>query len=260
MNDWCVVIPAGGTVPDDLASVLGTQVKALAPVCGKTSVEWTLAAVHTAGFTNVAVIGSPEVGHLVGDAWVPEAAGQIENAEAGVAKFPGCDKVLFLPADTPLMTSAGILDFVSKVEAKLDGAERWFSAGLCTVDEFQAEFPGFQTDFIRLKGQNVMSGALFATSRAGFHHCADLFRSLSRNRKNQFRMLLRLGPVPLVKYFTRQFTLADGERTLGRILGGQAVIVTGCEPAAMADIDTAADYAHVLRHAEGRLTSPSDKT
>ena len=65
---------------------------------------------------------------------------------------------------------------------------------------------------------------------------------MSASRKNQARMLLRLGPWTVLRYLMRRVSVREAEELLGRFFGGQAVIVTGCDPAMAADIDEVASY------------------
>lgn len=254
-DDWAVVIPAGGLVPDPLAAAIGTPRKALATVEGKTCVEWCVLAVSEAGFRNIAVVSGEDVREKVGpDHWVLEQSGQIENVSAGVAKFPDTHKFLFLPADTPMLTPQGITHFVQQVEARTDQAsDQWLAAGLCPYKTFLQAFPGFVSPHIKLKEGDFMSGAYFAVGRSGFDRAVELVKVLSQSRKSQLKMLLRLGVWPLLQYFLHQIDLPGAERRLSKAFGATAVIVPDCDPHAMADIDTVEDFHHVLKHAKNHL-------
>ncbi len=249
VNDWGVVILAGGLVSDPLASALGTPRKALAVVGGRTCVDLTLDAVRQAGFTDIVVVSGDDVREVVGDeVWIAEQNGQIENARAGVEALPGHEKILFLPADTPFLEPDMILDFIAKVNQREAGqSDHWFAAGVCRYEEFLKILPGFEHPHIRLREGAFMSGAFYATSRRGFFHGADMFKSFSNNRRNQFKMLLRVGIVPLLRYVFHRVTIAEAERTLGRLFGGRAFVITECDPWSMADIDTADEYRRLIQ-------------
>jgi hypothetical protein len=122
------------------------------------------------------------------------------------------------------------------------GAERWFAAGVCEAEPFQTVFPRMRTTPINLKDGSFLSGALYASSREGFFHAISVIESMSRSRKNQLAMLVRLGPWTVVKYLLHKVSIADAEERLGRLFEGQAIVVTDCDPLMAADIDDVADY------------------
>jgi hypothetical protein len=72
---------------------------------------------------------------------------------------------------------------------------------------------------------------------------------MSKSRKNQLAMLMRLGPVTVLRYLLHRVTLAEAEERLGRLFDGQAIVVPDCDPLAAADIDDVADYDEVRIHA-----------
>ena len=65
---------------------------------------------------------------------------------------------------------------------------------------------------------------------------------MSRSRKNQLGMLIKLGPWTVVKYLMHKVSIAEAQDRLGRLFEGQAIVVTDCDPLMAADIDDVADY------------------
>lgn len=253
MNEnWGLVIPAGGLVKDPLATALGTPRKALAVVGGSTCVVRTLDAAHAAGFRRIAVVSGEDVREVIGDEYfVLEGSGQIDNASRGVEFIAGCDRILFLPADTPFLKPESIHHFVDSVDQRIVGTgEYWFAAGLCPYQAFLEILPGFEYPHIKLKDGNYMSGAFYATSRAGFLKAAEQFRGFSDNRKNQLKMLIQIGVWPLLKYLFHQVSMVEAEQRLGKFFGGTAVIVPDCDPWSMADIDTVEEYERLIMEAD----------
>ena len=248
---WGVVVAAGGLVKDPLASAIGTPRKALAVVSGRSCLARTLDAVKAAGLeTCVTVSGDDVADHVHHGTLVQEAETQIENARIAVQALPAVDGVLFLPADTPMLTGAILTDFVGAVEQRVEeGQERWFAAGLTRLSEFRREFPGIATQAIRLSDGNFLSGALFAASPDGFFHAIDVIDQMSHSRRNQLGMLWKLGLWTVVCYLMHRMSLKDAEVRLGRAMEGQAIIVTGCDPKMAADIDDVADYDEIRIHA-----------
>lgn len=251
-ENWGLVIPAGGLVKDPLATALGTPRKALAVIGGAHCVVRTLDAAYEAGFRKIAVVSGEDVREVIGDDYfVMEGAGQIDNASRGVEFIGDCDRILFLPADTPFLTAKSIQHFVDSVDGRIVGTgEHWFAAGLCQYKTFLNVLPGFEHPHIKLKDGDFMSGAFYATSRAGFLQAADQFRGFSDNRKNQFKMLMQIGIWPLIKYMFHKVSLVEAEQRMGRFFGGTAVVIPDCDPWSMADIDTVEEYQRLLIEAD----------
>lgn len=244
---WGVVVAAGGLVKDPLASAIGTPRKALAMVKGRSSLARTLDAVRDAGLVECVVVSGDDVEpHVHFGRLVLEGSGQIENARRAVEALQDVDSILFLPADTALLTAEMLTQFVAQVGEKIKGVgHKWFAAGVTTHAEFQALFPRMVTHPINLKDGAFLSGALYAASREGFLHAIGILEVMSHSRKNQLGMLVRLGPWTLLRYFMHRVTVAEAEERLGRLFDGQAIVITGCDPLMAADIDDVADYDEV---------------
>jgi hypothetical protein len=248
---WGVVVAAGGLVKDPLASAIGTPRKALAVVNGRPCLEWALGAVRDAGLADCVTVSGDDVEpHLIHGRLVMEKSAQIENARIAVEALPECDAVLFLPADSPFLDGAMLRSFVEKVESRVEaGADRWLAGGLTTLREFQGLFPRIEPHPINLKDGSFLSGALYAASPSAFRHAIGVLDEMSRSRKNQFAMLWKLGPWTILRYLLHRVSLAEAEQRLGRLFGGQAIVVTGCSPLMAADIDDVAAYDEIRIYA-----------
>ncbi len=250
---WGVVIPAGGLVTDPLATAISTPKKALADVHGRPSVVRVVEAVLAAGFSSdeIVVVGSEEVRAVLGDRamWADEVSGPIANAWAGVEKLGVVDGVMFLPSDAPFLTGEGVRHFGESVFNRLDDPRSdWFAAGMCPHADWESAYPDWPNPHLKLKDGDFVSGAYFATSLNGFFSGAEFFTQVAQSRKSQFQMLLKIGIWPMIRYALHQVSIAEAEMRLGKLLGGQAVIVADCDVEGMVDIDSPEDYANVLRY------------
>jgi hypothetical protein len=219
-------------------------------VQGRSSLARTLDAVKEAGLEQCTVVSGDDVApHVHHGRLVMEGATQAQNARIAVENVQG-ESVLFLPADTPFLSAAILQRFTQAVESRIEpGRERWFAAGIVALQDFQSVFPRMAVTPINLKDGAFVSCALFAASRAGFFHALDVIEHMSKSRKNQLAMLMRLGPLTVLRYLLHRVTLAEAEERLGRLFDGQAIVVPGCDPLAAADIDDVADYDEVRIHA-----------
>ena len=244
---WGVVIPAGGRAPARLAEEWGTEIKALVHLGREPLVTHVVRAVEAAEIGPCAVVGHHDVrDHVLGATWVPEAQGQMPNARAGVEALPEANAILFLPADAPLITPAGLQRFAAAIEARTPDAEgAWFAAGLCRTLDIRAEFHDWPMSCLSLREGRMQSGAYFATSRAGFLAAETLLQQLAGNRRNQLAMAWRIGLGPMLRYLTGRVTLPDAERILTRAMGGPCYVIPDMEPAAVADLDEPGDLARL---------------
>jgi hypothetical protein len=198
----------------------------------------------------VVVSGDDVAPHVHYGRLVAEGDRQVENARLAVEALPDADALLFLPADSPLLTGEMLRAFHEVVAARVKPeADRWFAAGLTGANEFRKEFPRMATTTINLKDGAFVSGALYAASRKGFFHALSVIEAMSESRKNQVAMLLKLGPGTVVRYLMHRISIADAEERLGRLFEGQAIIVTGCDPRSAADIDDVASYDEIKIYA-----------
>lgn len=248
---WGVVVVAGGLVKDPLASAIGTPRKALASIAGRTCLERTLDAVRDAGLDDCVTVSGDDVEpHVHHGKFACEGEGQVENARIAVEALPTVDAVLFLPADSPLLSSECLTKFMSAIESRVEeGQKRWFAGGLTTLQEFREEFPNIAVQPIRLQDGEFLSGALFATSPDGFMHAISVIDALAKSRKNQFALLMKLGVWTVIRYLMHRVSIADAEEKLVKIFDGQAIVITGCSPKMAADIDDVSDFDELRIHA-----------
>lgn len=244
---WGVVVAAGGLVPEPLALTLSTPRKALGRFGQRTCLSLVLDAVKQAGFEQCAVVSGPDVrsevhhGELVG-----EGASAVDNVKRGLAMLgSGVEAALLLPSDAPLIEGDMLRHFTHAVESRLSQApraERWYAAGLCSSAEYLRAYPGAGHQQLRLKEGAYHSGALYAASPAGFHSAIEIFEQMRASRKNQLAMVMKLGPINMLRYLARSVDLASGERILGRFFRGQVVLVPDCHPATILDYDTEEEF------------------
>ncbi|HRJ26093.1 MAG TPA: NTP transferase domain-containing protein [Fimbriimonadaceae bacterium] len=249
---WGVVIAAGGSAPPDLAARLGVPNKALAPILGKTSLEWILHELGSWPVERRVVVGPESLRRLVGSwEWVAESGSAIDNVLAGVeALGPQVEAVLMLPSDAPLLTRSGTEHFVQSVEARCVGGdgpgERWFAAGLASATQFRQQYPQLECIPLRLRGEPLLAGGLYAASPAGLRHAVSILQVMRHSRKSQLKMALRLGLGPCLRYFMRRITLVEAEQIVGRFFGGPTILVSDCEPESVIDFDSADEFDRVL--------------
>lgn len=98
-----------------------------------------------------------------------------------------------------------------------------------------------------MKEGSFVGGTLLACSPASFAHGHELLEQVSGSRASQLRMIWRLGPLSMVRYFWQRVSLVDAEQVMGRLLGGQAVLIHEVDASAMADFDQVDDFMQLAR-------------
>jgi CTP:molybdopterin cytidylyltransferase MocA len=251
--NWGIVIAAGGSVEPDLGRAIGAPRKALARIGNKTSLAWTLEAVATADLGPCVTVTGPDVAsEVLHGTFVAEGESAIDNARIGLEALPSTlDAVLFIPADTPLMTGGMLRAFAENVVQRAQ-ADRWCAAGLTPAHRFREVYPEATFRALRLREGPQLSGALYAASPAGLRAALDLAGSIRRSRKNQLAMAWKLGPFAMLRYLSGRVSMPTAEAILGRLMESQAILVPDCHPATCLDFDTVEDWRYVLLAFESR--------
>lgn len=246
---WACIILAGGTAPDDLVKAMGTPHRALASFGGRTCLDWVLDAVAEAGFDEIAVAADDAVlahqdaraGH-----WVPSGKGAVDSARSAFEQVQADGYVVF-PVDTPLIRPEDFVWFREEVERRHFGAGPFFATGICSASLFRERFPGTPATAIKLGGEGVLTGGLYATNRQGFELAENLLREFRALRKSPFKIVKRLGFGNLLAYATGRLDIERVEHVASSLLGGPTWVIPGASPASCMDFDNVAEYEGVMR-------------
>ncbi|MCH8273796.1 MAG: nucleotidyltransferase family protein [Armatimonadetes bacterium] len=251
---WGAVILAGGREVGDLAAAMGTPLKALAQFAGRPSVSFVLEACRSAGVVRIAVAGDPDVHRaldLTGENEMEAEAGttNLRTARNGVEALNRDGPLLILPCDSPLLTGEHLAHFIESVAKRLgpEPPDKWFAVGLARREEVEREMPGAPNRIIRLQEGQFASGALYAASRAGFETAFVFLEGAGRDRKSQFRLLMRIGLWNALRYVAGRTSLQDAERAGRRILGGRTVVIPDCHPFTTMDFDAVEGWSYLSR-------------
>jgi hypothetical protein len=186
---------------------------------------------------------------------------KFESARRGVEALPpDVEAILFLPADTPFIRAEDIRYFIKETESRLEtGDKKWYSAGLCEEGRFAETFPHVSAKPFSVKEGDFVTGALYATGREAFHEGYEMLEEVKRSRKTGLKLISKLGPLGVLRYFLRSLTLDQCAERFGRSIGGKLILVQGCSPETVAGVDTLQDWQELKRFAGDELpTTPSD--
>ena len=250
---WDVVIPAGGTIDEVYAQTIGSPFRPLAPL-GPEGTPVLQCVVDTlresGGIGRIICIAPPAVACVIQgvDLWLPEGASGPDNICAGLAQAMPDKPALVCASDLPLLTPAGVRDFLA---ASLPDVE--VAVGLVRAGDYNVAFPDAPpSEFVGLAdiGPVTLSGLFLVCPDLAARHEA-LLRGMFQGRKQQWRMAGLLGPRLLWRFATRTLRLPDIVARAEAILGGAVQVVEGVAPALAYDIDNQDDYTYARSRRAG---------
>ena len=245
-----VILPAGGTLPDDFAKAVGTSRKALLEVDGQTVLGHTLEAMRNSGMAKrIAVIGSDEVISHPDAKLADLQLGETETGPLNILK--GLDelarspeataKVLVITCDLPFVTGDIVKEFVSLCPTNAD---------VCVplIDEktYETRFPGTKATYVALKDNSWTTGCLYLLDAESLRKAKPHIERVFENRKSVWGMAKLLGPGFVFKWLTKSLTVADVEAKIVSILKCSGKAVRNSPPELAFDIDYLEDYEYAV--------------
>ena len=254
---WGAVILAGGTAGESLTGATGEPVKGLVTFDGKPSVAYALDACRDAGIGKVALVAGEEIRKRIGalsglERYAEPGSNNIQSARNGMAEIESDLPLLILPSDSPLISGDHLRGFIHSVSGRLGAMppDRWFAAGIALKEEVEKRLPGAEYKYVRLKEGRFAAGGLYAASRQGVEAALKQLETASRNRKSQLKLALQVGVLNLCRYCLGLISLTDAERLAGRLLGGEAIIISDSHPFTTMDFDTPEDWSYLVENFE----------
>jgi len=239
------VVTAGGRIDGAFAEAARTRVKALAPVRGETMLARMLDALRAAGVDEIAVVGGAEVRAACGaaiDRFVEESPSGSENLLRALRAWPDGERLLYATSDLPYVNAAAVADFAGRVG---QGA---LAVALAEHGEFVARFPGAPPVGIKLGGERVVNGGLFAIPQGAGEKLAAMATRFFEARKRPWRMASLVGPGVLVRFLSGRLRVADLEEMALHVLQVPAQALRGCAPELAFDVDVIDEYRYACAH------------
>lgn len=240
---WSAVVLAGGRESGPLASAMGTDIKALAKVGAKTSLEWTLEALARTEARGVTVVGSPELARYCNAVrFCPEGDSITENLRIGLAALPDAQHFLLLPADSPALDPQDLNRFMR-------GYQGGVATSLTPFERFKTAYPTVPTKALRLREGAYLSGAPYAIDRTSFHQVVNTIERFRNLRKSPFQLLLAIGFKHIFRAVTGKYCRTDVEGVLKEKFGvTRAWIDLDGHPSLALDFDTVDEYHAIQKY------------
>ncbi len=255
------IVTAGGVPePDEpLYPITQGQPKALIPIAGRPMVAYVVEALARSGrIEPIVLVGLPPEIALTLPAPVvrlPSYGGMLENIEAGLdwlrRSYPHDDRTVLCSSDIPLITP-------EIVNAHLDTCletDHDLYYAIVEKSVMEARFPGSRRTYARIKDGTFTGGDLNMVRTMATEKRRDLLQKLIAARKSPLRQARLIGFWPLVRFITRQITIAEAQELALRILGlrGRAIISPYAELAM--DVDKPWQLEIVRRELETRAVT-----
>jgi GTP:adenosylcobinamide-phosphate guanylyltransferase len=240
------VITAGARVDGEFARRIGTAVKALAHVRGRTLLDASIEAARQAGVTRLAVVGGAEVRQACAqsvDAIIGESESGAANLQRALRAWDEDAPLLYMTSDLPFITAGVLRAFI---EAVPDGA---LALPITACSEFERRFPGAPPFGIEIGGERVVNGGVFWIPAGAASSVESLAMKFFDARKSVARMAVLLGPVLCLQFALRRLTIGALEKQAGRRLRIRAIAIRGASADLAYDIDTLAEYEYAAQRA-----------
>jgi len=250
-----VLLPAGGRVKGDFASLAGNEVKALIDFDGKSILERTLQAVRSIDapglrIHRVAVVGPTSTHTLArasgADYVLPETQTGSENILLGIdflqSRSTTTDRILIMTTDMPFVTADSIQGFIARCPS---------DAQVCVPvverECFEKIYPGLiRTDthlsdgWFRLGGMFLVDANALLTNRV---HLERVFEA----RKSNLKLAALIGLPMVLKYIARRLSSDDILQRAAQILQVSGAVIKGAPPEIGFDIDLQEEFEYAQK-------------
>ena len=239
-------ITAGGRVAGELASAIGTEVKALARVRGITLLDAAIDAARLAGAARISVIGGDEVRrHCAArvDAVLAEAPHGRDNLRLAI-ESGASEPLLLLTSDLPFVSGPVVAEFVERARA----ARAELALPVASGSDYERTFPDAPPHLTRLGNERVVNGSIVYFAAGVAPKVLSVSQQFFDARKSLLRMAVLLGPVLLARFATGRLRIEHVEARAQRLLGIRARAIRDASPLLCFDIDTIDDYRYALAY------------
>jgi CTP:molybdopterin cytidylyltransferase MocA len=237
-------ITAGGRVTGELATAIGTDVKALARV-GKTSLlETAIEAARGAGASTIAVIGGQAVREQFAarvDRVIDESPDGGENVRRAIEAATD-EPLLLLTSDMPFVEASDVAAFLAAARAMRADA----ALPLAEADAYLRAYPGAPPHLTRLGNVRVANGSVVYFGPGVAPRILDTAQRLFAARKSLVRMAALLGPPLLARFAIGRLRIEHVEARAQTLLGIRARAIRDASPGLCFDVDTIDDYRYAV--------------
>lgn len=222
---------------DPVADYAGVTDKALIEVGGRTMLARVVAAVRTAGIDRILVSASSEsVRRHAADLGVETIASLAGPSASALAAFTNTGAPLLITtADHALLRPEWITAFL---EAPVNADVRVL---LARREAIERDAPPTQRTYLRFADGDWSGCNMFLLATPAATAALELWQDVERDRKRPWRIVRRLGWLPLLRYVAGRLRLDEAISDIGARIGITAAVVESRFGLAAVDVDKPAD-------------------
>lgn len=252
MQQYDAIILAGGRCPW-LKEICGTEYRCLVPIKGRRMVDYILDAMLASGCVRRIVVAAKTEALALLEGTLPEgvklceAQGDMPTTAYAATMALGEDSTqqhLYVCDDIPLVTPAGIRDFLSQCEQY---PERQVFYPIIPKKACLALFPEAQRTYGKLPEGEFTGGNMMLLDKRVTINKQELGREIYALRKSPLRLANWLGWSFIFKAFFRKLTLKAAEERVSEILAPSKAIITQHAGIGM-DVDKPSDLKLVEKY------------
>lgn len=214
--------------------------RSLIPIGNRPMVAWVVAALEAApSIRRLAVAGPPELAAVLSPQVTLVAAGKttVESALNGAAAFPEAEWLLMVTADIPLLKPEAVEDFLQRCQQR--PADFYYP--IIRREANEAHYPGVKRTYVRLREGIFTGGNMVLIKASALKTCARQGQELVRLRKSPLALSRLIGLGFILRFLTRQLTIAEAEERFSHLLGTRGAGVITPYPEIGIDVDKESD-------------------
>jgi len=223
---------------DPVAAYAGVAHKALIEIDGRSMLARVVDALHAAGAGRILVSTNTELVRLealaLGTELIVSEAGPSASAARGFA-LAGAP-LLLTAADHALLHPEWITTFLGKVPADADVAVL-----LARRETIERDAPKTRRTYLHFADGDWSGCNLFWLATPAANAALELWQEVEQHRKQPWRIVRRLGIMPLIRYAAGRLTLAAALAEIGNRAGIRARMVESPFGLAAVDVDKPSD-------------------
>jgi len=214
--------------------------RSLLPIGKRPMVAWVVAALKAApSIRRLVVAGPPELATVLSPEVTLVAAGKttVESALNGAAAFPAAEWLLMVTADIPLLKPEAVEDFLQRCRQR--AADFYYPIVSRAASE--ENYPGVRRTYVHLRDGTFTGGNMVLIKVSALNACARQGQELVRLRKSPLALSRLIGLKFILKFLTRQLTIAEAEERFSYLLGARGAGVITPYPEIGIDVDKESD-------------------
>ena len=249
VETYDAIVPAGGTIDEPFAKLVGTSEKALIEIDGRKILDSVLSALRESGvIRNIAVVGSQAVQTLASKYDAAEVEpGQTgpDNIFRGLDKLhemnSNMDRVLIVTCDLPFLTADIVRKYIELCPSTKD-----ICVPVIEAAEFTQAYPNTTSTFVKTKDGTFTIGGMFLMNARKLPKLRASIERIFEKRKSKLGLAMLIGPTFVAKFLTHSLTIRDLERKIESMLGCTGAAVRGAPVELAYDIDYQDDYDYAV--------------